>query len=240
MDARDARAVARAVLVTGVLGALLVAPGDTPVDAVRAAVVQGEGGAVTAPAAPPTADPPTPAGRPVVVPRGDGVLAVVPLSQPAPAPEGSVQRYVIEVEGGLGIDPAAFATAAQATLEDPRSWSAGGRPALQRVDEGPVDFRLVLASPALTDELCAPLRTGGRFSCFQGGRAVINAMRWLTGADAYAGRLDDYRHYVVNHEVGHALGRGHAGCPRAGDAAPVMMQQTKGVGACTPNAWPFP
>ncbi len=233
MDALDARAVARAVLVTGVLGVLLVVPGDARVDAVRAAVVEGESTTTR------TAPPP-PAAVPVVVPRGNGVLGVVPLEQARPAPAGRVQRYLVEVEGGLGIDPAAFAAAAQATLEDPRSWSAGGRPALERVDEGPVDFRLVLASPALTDELCAPLRTGGRYSCFQGGRAVINARRWLTGAEAYVGRLDDYRHYVVNHEVGHALGRGHAGCPRAGAPAPVMMQQTKGVGACTPSAWPFP
>ena len=233
MDARDARAVARAVLVTGVMGVLLVAPSDTRVDTVPAAVVEGEGGA----------DGPVqaaPVRLPVVVPRGDGVLSVVPVHAPSPVPTGNVQRYLVEVEGGLGIDPVAFAAAAQATLEDPRSWTAGGRPALQRVDAGPVDFRVVLASPALTDELCAPLRTGGRYSCYQGERAVINAMRWLTGAEAYAGRLEDYRHYVVNHEVGHALGHGHAGCPGRGEPAPVMMQQTKGVGACTPSAWPFP
>jgi hypothetical protein len=69
---------------------------------------------------------------------------------------------------------------------------------------------------------------------------VVNAMRWQRGADAYAGRLADYRDYVVNHEVGHALGRGHVGCPGRGQPAPVMMQQTKGVGACLPSAWPFP
>ena len=232
MDARDARAVARAVLVTGVMGVLLVAPSDTPVDTVPAAVVEGEGRSGGPAQAAPVSLP--------VVPRGDGVLSVVPVQAAPPDPTAGVQRYVIEVEGGLGIDPVAFAAAAQATLEDPRSWSAGGRPALHRVDAGPVDFRVVLASPALTDELCAPLRTGGRYSCYQGERAVINAMRWLTGAEAYAGRLEDYRHYVVNHEVGHALGHGHAGCPGRGEPAPVMMQQTKGVGACTPSAWPFP
>jgi hypothetical protein len=246
VELRERRALARLALVTGVLGGLLVdgGPGAPPAGGapVTAAVVEGvdqdvqdqdvQDPAVQDPATP------VPIALPVVVESGDGVLRVV-AAPPAPV-EGAAVRYLVEVEGGLGISAEQFATAAQATLADPRSWSAGGRPALHRVDDGPVDFRLVLASPALTDELCAPLRTAGRFSCFQDGRAVVNARRWLTGAPAYADRLEDYRHYVVNHEVGHALGRGHAGCPRAGAPAPVMMQQTKGVGACTPSAWPFP
>ena len=236
MDPRDRRALARLALVTGVLGVLLVdgGPGGPPAGGtpVTAAVVEGVDQGLQDPArAAPAAPPP-------VVESGDGVLRVVPAA-PGPVDRGAV-RYLVEVEGGLDISAEQFAAAAQATLEDPRSWSAGGRPALQRVDDGPVDFRLVLASPALTDELCAPLRTAGRFSCFQDGRAVVNARRWLTGAPSYGDRLDEYRHYVVNHEVGHALGRGHVGCPRAGDPAPVMMQQTKGVGACRPSAWPFP
>jgi hypothetical protein len=44
---------------------------------------------------------------------------------------------------------------------------------------------------------------------------------------------------MVNHEVGHVLGRGHAFCPAAGAPAPVMVQQTKGVAPCRPNPWPL-
>ena len=43
---------------------------------------------------------------------------------------------------------------------------------------------------------------------------------------------------VVNHETGHWLGRGHAGCPRPGALAPVMMQQSKGLDGCRLNPWP--
>jgi hypothetical protein len=43
---------------------------------------------------------------------------------------------------------------------------------------------------------------------------------------------------VVNHETGHWLGLGHAGCPGRGRLAPVMMQQSKGLGGCRFN--PFP
>ncbi len=68
---------------------------------------------------------------------------------------------------------------------------------------------------------------------------MLNAERWARGARTYGADLSGYRRYMVNHEVGHALGRGHAACPRAGDPARVMMQQTKGVDACRPNPWPL-
>ncbi|CAN5484272.1 hypothetical protein BH09ACT12_BH09ACT12_23930 [soil metagenome] len=67
---------------------------------------------------------------------------------------------------------------------------------------------------------------------------MLNAWRWLNGADAYEGNLNDYRRYLVNHEVGHALGKAHVGCPGSGLPAPVMMQQTKGLGECSANPWP--
>ena len=182
--------------------------------------------------------PPTPGPTPVVE-AGDGRLAVVPGGGAASGP-GEATPYVVEVEGGLGVDPAAFAREVEQVLGDPRSWSAGGRRALQRVDGGDVSFRVSLASPATADRLCAPLATNGYFSCGTGGRAVLNAARWLTGADAHPGPLPLYRQYLVNHEVGHLLGRGHEPCPGPGVPAPVMMQQTKGLDGCTPGSWPYP
>ena len=53
-------------------------------------------------------------------------------------------------------------------------------------------------------------------------------------------RRDDYRRYVLLHEVGHALGRGHETCTESGAPAPIMMQQTLGTGKCKPNPWVNP
>ena len=193
--------------------------------------------------APPTPAPPAPAAGapadPPVVEAGSGTTAVVPGGTAASGP-GRVTRYTVAVEEGLGVDAPRFAAEVDRTLADPRSWGHGGDRAFQRVDAGPVDVRVVLASPTLTDRMCRPLRTLGRLSCGSGSTAVLNSYRWLQGADAYTGRLPEYRQYVVNHEVGHTLGHGHEGCPAPGRLAPVMMQQTKGVGACRPSPWPYP
>jgi hypothetical protein len=167
-------------------------------------------------------------------PGPPGSLVVVPGRSPLFGSEAA-RRFAVEVEGGLRVDRSRFARTVTAILRDRRSWRGG----FQRVSSGPFDFRVTLASPGLTDYLCAPLLTNGIFSCAQGGRAVLNADRWLRGAAAYGNDLRRYRIYMVNHEVGHLLGRGHASCPAAGARAPVMMQQTKGVAPCRPNAWPL-
>lgn len=169
-----------------------------------------------------------------VAPGRAGELVVVP-GRSRPSSAGRVLRFAVEVEGGLPVDRAAFAARVTAVLADRRSW----RVAMQRVSSGRFDFRVTLAGPATTDRLCAPLPTNGLFSCAQDGRAVLNADRWLRGAETYRRALGRYRVYMVNHEVGHLLGRGHAYCGASGSAAPVMMQQTKGLEGCRPNAWPL-
>lgn len=159
----------------------------------------------------------------------------------AGAPYGDdVPAFAVEVEQGLDVDTDEVAAVVEEALFDPRSWAANGQP-LRRVDSGEVAFRVTLATPETTDRLCKALGTKGIFSCWNGHRAVLNAMRWHDGAEPYEDEgLHGYRLYLINHEVGHALGHDHASCPAAGGPAPIMMQQTKTVGACTPNPYPFP
>ena len=155
------------------------------------------------------------------------------------APNASrVLRFRIEIEDGLAIDGECFSDAVAAILNDPRGWGEDGRLAFQPVTDADPDFRLILASPATTDGLCYPLRTGGKYSCRSGAEVVLNLNRWESGTEEYEDNLDIYRQYLVNHEVGHFLGYGHIGCPGPGEPAPVMMQQTKGLRKCLLNGWP--
>lgn len=150
-------------------------------------------------------------------------------------------RYAVVVEKNLPYDADETALAIQTTLSDSRSWTGGGDWRLELVSgRGRADVTIFLATPGTVDRYCWPLRTYGRVSCQAGNRVMLNAWRWAHGADAYEGDVSAYRQYLVNHEVGHRLGQGHVGCPGKGRKAPVMMQQTKGIGSCEPNPWPAP
>ena len=86
---------------------------------------------------------------------------------------------------------------------------------------------------------CPGVGTGGYTSCRYGDRAVINLARWATAVPDYQGDVATYRLYVVNHEVGHALGHGHELCPGPGQIAPVMQQQTLGLRAASRTPGPI-
>jgi hypothetical protein len=199
--------------------------------------------ATSAPAVPSRSPSPSPSRTPSPAPsvaafRPPGRLTVVPGTS-AVHGHGPLRRFVVEVEAGLPDDPAAFAAAVERVLFDERSWGGGGRLSFQRVASGPVAFRVVLATPATTDRLCRPLDTDRIYSCYQRGRSVLNAMRWHDGAAGYRGDLASYRVYMVNHEVGHALGHGHKHACGPGGLAYVMIQQTKSLLGCRRNVWPL-
>ncbi|AOS61788.1 DUF3152 domain-containing protein [Actinoalloteichus hymeniacidonis] len=180
---------------------------------------------------------------------------------------GDTYDYTVEVEDGLNVpvDEDGFSTMVQDTLSDERSWIGNGHPDVQnigirRVDEtsGVVpDFRVILVSQSLAEERCS----GGveyEASCRIEEMVYLNAARWVRGARDFQGETTRYRQYLINHEVGHALGRRqHVPCAVDGDPAPIMMQQSWSLSndvlaqlspqayvadgkVCEPNGWPAP
>ena len=179
---------------------------------------------------------------------GDGFLIIKPPKSEqsdttSKRVSGTVVRYTVEIESGLKTRARELSEIADQVLQDrKRGWGSDGSRNFQRVtDVNLANVRVVLANPATVDSRCAAigLFTAGTFSCWDGSRAMINLERWKNGATDFKS-LDNYRRYVINHEVGHGLGFGHQSCPSAGALAPLMMQQTKTTGACRPNAWPYP
>ncbi|WP_461038304.1 DUF3152 domain-containing protein [Streptomyces mayteni] len=179
-----------------------------------------------------------------------GQLVPVGGSDPAADPTAVDQlRYRVDVEEGMGLDAEFFAQVVHQTLNDPRSWGNNGERSFARVSAGEYDFVITLASPGTAADWCA--RSGlditqDNVSCDSSNteRVIINAWRWAQGSETYGDDISGYRQMLINHEVGHRLGLGHAVCPAEGALAPVMLQQTKylttnGV-TCVPNPWPNP
>lgn len=220
-------------------------PGDGP-----AATAGEEGGGGLADGESSTTAKPQPRqGRPRPVPErvvtqaGTGELAVVQGRSRVPDTAGRLVRYRVLVEEGLtvrgnSVDGPAFAKVVHRVLTDRRGWQLIDGVAFQRVSGQAADVDVVLASPHTTDAMCEPLGTGGWLSCFNGSAAVLNARRWFSGAETYGDDVVNYRRYLVSHEMGHYLGHQHVGCPAPGVRAPVMVQQTKSLDACTIGPWP--
>lgn len=182
--------------------------------------------------------------------------------------EESTFTYAVQVEEG--VDTVAYggddavAAMIDATLSNPKGWIGDSRFAFQHVDAATQtpDLLIQLTSIDSTHAACGhdlEMET----SCFTdyGGtsRVVLNESRWVRGAAPFMGDLGAYRQYLINHEVGHAIGfAAHVPCPAQGQLAPIMMQQTLSLDnaelhkldpnevypdnddTCQYNPWPYP
>lgn len=170
---------------------------------------------------------------------GDGTWTIAqPAGAAAGTATGTVRTYALRVENGIGLDAEDTARGVAAVLADDRGWQGLEDVAFQQVaDPAQAEFTVSVASPPTVDALCLPARTEGRWSCRIGPDVVLNSDRWLHRTPTFPDTAE-YRAYLVNHEVGHFLGHGHARCTGEGRAAPVMLQQSIDLDGCRPNAWP--
>ena len=192
------------------------------------------------PTANPSRTPARKAPKKVVVPAtGPGTFKAAGQRAKPASDAGRLIRFDVKVEENLDISADAAAEVMAGVLNDQRSWRGSGRWRFELVsgDSDQAELHAYIVSPGTTDRLCAPLQTRGEVSCQNGNRIVLNAKRWMLGAESYGTDLTNYRRYLVNHEFGHYLGFGHVDCPRRGELAPIMLQQTKGLGGCRKNPW---
>jgi hypothetical protein len=164
------------------------------------------------------------------------VVAVVP-----PDATAAVQRtitYEVHTRGAVHTDRDEFAGTVRRILSDGRGWSLRGSVRFRRVASGG-DLVVELASPSVIDAahpVCDP-----DFSCRVDNRVLLHEGNWRRATAAWrdaGGSLDDYRRYVLHHEIGHWFGFGHVGCPGPGAPAPIMLQQSISLQGCRPSAWP--
>lgn len=186
--------------------------------------------------------------------------------------EGTVKSFTYTVEVEDGIDTTSyggdqgFARMVSETLANPKSWTYNGQFAFTRIDATSADepdFRVSLTSPLTVREGCG-YEIELEASCYNPAyagdepRVFVNEARWVRGAVPFQGDVGSYRQYLVNHEVGHAIGyQRHEPCGGDGELAPVMMQQTFSTNnndasrfdpgmvhpdgrTCRFNPWPYP
>lgn len=236
------------LVVAGLCGALAwyLMPGSGTVQGTSAGK-PGEGGSGSGPpngarveAEPSDAPIVKPKKSPYIPAKGTGKFAR-PATSGKVHGHGKLMRYMVEVEGGLRQDPAAFAKSVDDILADPRGWTAGGKWAFKRVNSGPYDFVVKLASPGTVDKICGAygMTTEGKVNCSAGKQVVVNLKRWLLLTTYYRGQPEHYHALTINHEVGHRLGFGHMTCSGRGRLAPVMQQQIFGLKGCKINGWPY-
>lgn len=202
---------------------------------------------------------------------GDKTWHIVPGTSPKVG-DGTTKTFTYTVEVEDGIDTSSFggdegfARMVTETLANPKSWTHDSEFAFQRVDahDATPDFRVSLTSPATIREGCG-YEIQLESSCYNPlygpdaePRVFINLARWVRGAMPFQGDVGSYRQYVINHEVGHAIGyHSHEPCDETGALAPIMMQQTFSTAdddasrfdpgsvqpdgkTCRFNPWPYP
>lgn len=149
--------------------------------------------------------------------------------------------YSTAIHPSINYDLGEFTQKVDSVLADPRGWAQYGV-SFTRVPKN-ADITIELTPDSRVEKVCG---FSGLSCCdmrkYPKSDIYLNYDNWM-GKSKSELPLDDYRNYVINHEVGHALGLDHAKCPGPGRQASIMQQMSKGpdwVAPCKESAWPNP
>ena len=152
-----------------------------------------------------------------------------------------IVTYSVSSRGNPKSGIELFRALAGETFGDARGWKKAGVSFHEVISGG--NFHLILSEGKYLPEFSSVCSID--YSCRVGKDVIINDDRWSSATaswNAAGGSLRDYRHMVINHEVGHFLG--HVDnvpvCAGAGQKAPLMQQQSMNLRGCVFNPWPWP
>lgn len=146
-------------------------------------------------------------------------------------------KYDIWIDPKLGMKERRVKEKIEKVLKDKRGWSKFGYKFTLR--DNMIDFMIMIVR---NDEIKRICNFDG-LSCADTSemKIYLNYENWKKGVKRSKLSLEDYRTYMICHEVGHILGKGHlmTDICKNGEKCPVMVQQTKGIGKCKANCWPL-
>lgn len=148
--------------------------------------------------------------------------------------------YDVYFDKTLGLRTEPIIEKIRSVLNDKRGWKKSGYSFKHKKEDREDQyhyFRICFVKQSYIEGICH--FTGLSCADLTNNTIYININRWRRGSNRSGLDLDSYRTYVINHEVGHILGRGHNKPGRRGSKVPVMVQQTLGIGECKPNPWPL-
>lgn len=153
-----------------------------------------------------------------------------------------IAKYIMRVRYAVSTSPeykewlSRFTRCIDKTLNDVDSWD--GITFVHDEENPDITIRLSSSSEIMdertnkeveTDIYGNPTELSVTFYTERPVKVLINANNYINGVPISKLGKKEYRKYVINHEVGHALGYGHLPCDESTRICPVMYQMTKGV-----------
>lgn len=154
---------------------------------------------------------------------------------------GMVQYHYCVVTNGEVGSVEDFSNAVFRILNSEHGWARAGA-IFEPSTDGNCDFDIVLAQASTLPTFSSVCSE--QYSCRVGNNVIINDDRWNSGTDVWmsgGGDLARYRTMMINHEVGHRLGHidNEMTCAGAGQAAPLMQEQSIFLDGCAINEYPL-
>ena len=95
------------------------------------------------------------------------------------------------------------------------------------------------ATPSQASNTASATAEGVEVLCDDSGGVVLSTYDWIKGIDNYADDVNSSRIFMIQHRLGHLLGKADASC--SSERADIMVNQDQELPeGCAVNPWPFP